>query len=178
MRTLTLLRHAKSDWPPAPAVGRPLDDRLRPLSERGRRDAPRMAAWMAAQAIRPDLVLCSTAARTRETLELVKPAVAGPSTRVRLMDEIYLAEADDFMELLQGADDTAGHIMLVGHNPGLHDLAVDLAGAGPKPLLRLLAQKLPTAAAVVIDFRVDHWSDIALGKGRLRLFMAPKRLEG
>lgn len=178
MRTLTLLRHAKSDWPPAPAVGRPLDDRLRPLSERGRRDAPRVATWMAAQAIRPDLVLCSTATRTRETLAMVRSSIAGPATRVRLMDELYLAEADDLIALLQGADDTAGHIMLIGHNPGLHDLAVELAGGGPKPLLRLLAQKLPTAAVVVIDFCVDHWSDIALGKGRLRLFMAPKRLEG
>ena len=178
MRTLTLLRHAKSDWPPPPAVGRPLDDKLRPLSDRGRRDAPRMAAWMASQDLRPDLVLCSTATRTRETLELVKPSIAGPATRVRLLDDLYLAEADDLLELLQGADDTAAHIMVIGHNPGLHDLAVDLAGAGEKPLLRLLAPKLPTAAVVVIDFSTDHWSDIAFGAGRLRLFMAPKRLEG
>ncbi len=176
MRTVTLLRHAKSSWAATPAGSAPPADKARPLAPRGLRDAPRMAAWMAAHGIRPELVLCSTAVRARQTLELVQDAVLAAEGTVTFRDELYLAEAEDLIEIVRNLAEGVHHVMLVGHDPGMHEAAQLLIGAGDIAMRRLLADKFPTAAAAVIDFKVRHWRDIAPGEGRLRLFMAPKRL--
>lgn len=176
MRTITLLRHAKSSWAATTPAGTLPADKARPLAPRGLRDAPRMAAWMAARGIRPQQVLCSTAVRARQTLELVKDAVLAAGATISFRDELYNAEADDLIEIVRRLTDGLHHVMLVGHDPGMHEAAQMLTGAGDIAMRHLLASKFPTAAVVIIDFDAAHWRDIGRGLGRLRLFMAPKRL--
>jgi phosphohistidine phosphatase len=183
MRTLTLLRHAKSSWTEVETGDRPLADKLRPLAPRGERDAPRMGAWLAMQGVCPDLVLCSTAVRTRQTYELVASAVAPLGVPVSFRDDLYLASADDLLALVRSFDalTTKGatpvrHVLLIGHDPGFHDLARQLCGQGNAAELAALKIKFPTAGAAVIDFAVERWQQIEAGRGTLRHFMTPKRL--
>jgi phosphohistidine phosphatase len=135
-----------------------------------------MAGWMIEHAICPGLVFCSTAVRTRRTLDLMQPAAVPASAKVELRDDLYLAEAADLVEMVQQVPDEFGHVMLIGHDPGMHDMAQMLTGAGDIVARRLLALKFPTAGVVVIDFAVRHWRTLAPGTGTLRHFMSPKRL--
>ena len=176
MRTLTFMRHAKSDWPsPEPAEG-PLMDKDRPLAPRGLRDAPRMAAWMASVGLQPDLILASSAVRTRQTLSIVASTLNCSTVRTEFRDDFYLAEAEDMIEVVRACPGAARHILIIGHDPGLHDAAFILIGAGPPRARRNLAMKFPTAAVVVIDFEIDQWTGLVPGSGTLRHFMAPKQL--
>lgn len=173
MLTLTLLRHAKSSWE-APG----LSDRERPLNDRGLKAAPRVARHMAALELRPDLIMCSTAERTRQTLALVLPELGRPQPPVSYEDELYLADADVLLNRLRAIRGDTRHVLMIGHNPGLQDLAVELAGTGDRKLLARLTVKLPTAGLVVIEFPgTDDWSAIAPGDGRLATFATPKSLE-
>ena len=176
MKTITLMRHAKSSWLAASPGGAAPLDKARILALRGERDAPRMARWMAANGIRPQLIMCSTAQRTRETLALVANTILAEGGATTFRDELYLAEASNLMELLRRLPDRIGHAMLLGHDPGMHDLAQMLSGGGDIALRRLLSLKFPTAGAAVIDFATERWRDVAPGTGTLRHFMAPKRL--
>ena len=126
MRSLYLLRHAKSSWAD-PA----LSDHERPLAPRGRRDAKRIAAHLLELGIAPELVLCSTALRTRETLELIRPALDAAAI-VELEAALYAAWAETLLERLREVPDERRSVMLIGHNPGLEDLALMLASAGPE----------------------------------------------
>jgi len=169
--TLSLLRHAKSSWDD-PAT----DDFDRPLGERGRRDAPRMGAFMAAQGLVPDRVLCSPARRTRETLALVLPSLGPPPPAVEHARDLYLATGETLLGRLRSGNARDSHVLLLAHDPGLQDLALALAGAGPREALAALARKFPTAALAVIDLDAADWRSIGPRTGRLRLFMTPKRL--
>jgi phosphohistidine phosphatase len=191
MPTLSLLRHAKSSWD-HPS----LEDHDRPLAGRGRRAATAMGRHMATLELRPDLVLSSTSLRTRETLELFLPAL-GVSPPVRYEPELYLASPMAMLALAKREtaaphgeatpgeterDETkegepVGHLLLVGHNPGLHALAMQLAGEGRRRDLARLADKLPTAALVVIELDIPSWADLAPGAGRLLHFVTPRDLE-
>lgn len=168
--TVTLLRHAKSSRDDAT-----LADIARPLAERGRRDALRMAAWMALNGIKPDLVLCSTSVRTRETLALVAPAVA-PAVATRFEASLYHAEADVLLRKVQGLSSAKQHVLLIGHNPGFHDLALSLIGAGDKGLRASLAEKFSTCGCAVLTFAGSDWASVAPKAGALTHWMAPKRL--
>jgi phosphohistidine phosphatase len=170
MLTLSLLRHAKSSW----SDGR-LKDIERPLNERGERDAPRTGAFMARQGLAPDLVLCSPAVRTRQTLDLMLPRL-GASPEVVYADWLYLASPAAMLKQLRQVAPAMRHVLLVGHNPGLQALALDLAGQGEEADLEALAEKLPTAGLAVIDLDVTSWAKAKSGRGRLRLLMAPKHL--
>lgn len=171
MRTLSLLRHAKSSWDDPV-----LDDFDRPLSERGRRDAPRMGAFMAERGLIPDLVLCSSARRTRETLDLVLAPLGRPDIAVTFSRDLYLAPAEALLNALRGCDAGRRHVLLVGHDPGLSELCAELAGSGPRDDLAAMASKFPTAGLAVVDIEAPDWRALGLGQGRLRLFMTPKRL--
>lgn len=181
--TLSLLRHAKSSWTD-PAQG----DFDRPLAERGRAAAPLMGQHMRAIGVLPELVLCSPARRTRETLALVIEA-ARLAPAVRFEDRLYLATSETIVESLKrlsGPLDAANpsrpvpptHVMIVGHNPGLHELAVELVRLGPAPMRRDLIRKFPTAALAVISLEADSWADVAPGSGTLKSFTVPRRLMG
>lgn len=168
-KRLILLRHAKTERADAET-----DDRARKLTDRGRADAPVMAAWLVAIAGMPDLVLCSTAARTRETWELVSPTM--PNVPVSLRDDLYLAEADELLEILRLLPDGASTVLLIGHNSGLEDLANELVGSGNPDEIAAMAAKFPTSGVAVISFDTEKWSAIDAGEGRLLHFMTPRRL--
>jgi phosphohistidine phosphatase len=170
MRTLLLMRHAKSSW------HRPeLADVDRPLAARGQEAASLIASHIKAQKWRPDLVLCSHAERVSATWQLMAP-VLGRSIECRTLRAIYLGAPSRLLEALRRATDEVETLMLIGHNPGLGRLAVGLCGAGPKKALARMKAKFPTAALAVIGFDVDHWREIAPGTGRLETFVRPKDL--
>lgn len=169
MKTLLLLRHAKSDW------GDPArEDFDRPLNVRGRKAARRMAEHIARRGLGPDLVWCSTAARARETWALMAPALE-PAIGAGLRDDLYLATAAELLAIARGAPDRAARLMLIAHNPGLHEIALSLArtsrDAGELDALRA---GLPTAALAIVAFDADGWAGIA--DGRLVSLVRPRRL--
>jgi phosphohistidine phosphatase len=171
MLTLSLLRHAKSSWSDPR-----LKDFERPLNERGETAAPRMGAFMARRGIRPDLILCSTAVRARQTLNLVLPHLKGAPELI-YEDALYLASSATMLKRLHKVGAEVSHAMIVGHDPGMHTMAVELAGSGSPGDLGRLAEKFPTAGLAVIVFDVDAWRAVHWGGGRLKLFTAPKRLQ-
>ena len=171
MKHLILLRHAKSDWSD-PA----LDDFDRPLNKRGRKAAPVMGGLFNKQAWAPDLVLCSTARRAQQTWDLVAKELSRP-VPVKPLKSLYLAPPSRILATLEPLPDDVGSAVVVGHNPGLHNLAHQLAGGGSdKRAANALAIKFPTGAVAVIDLEIAQWRDIRKGKSRLIGFFCPRDL--
>jgi phosphohistidine phosphatase len=173
MRQLILLRHAKSSWDDAS-----MPDRDRPLNARGRRAVVVMRQAMRDLGLAPDLVLVSTARRTQETLEALEPFDDAPL--IEAMDSLYLANPIQLLAALHGVAETVRSVLLIGHNPGLHDLAMTLAGprmmASGGEMARTLAAGFPTGA--LAEFVVaGSWGDLREGGGRLVRFLTPKMLE-
>jgi phosphohistidine phosphatase len=166
VHVLYLLRHAKSSW-----ADPTLADRERPLAQRGRRDAKRVAKHLRRLGCEPELVLCSSAARTRETVELLRPAL-GDST-VMLEEELYAASTDELLARIRLVPDPVASVMLIGHNPGLHQLALALASAGDE--LKRLEAKFPTAALATLAFS-KSWSRLAPAEATLAAYVVPKQL--
>jgi phosphohistidine phosphatase len=168
MRRLFLIRHAKAE----PGVGQ--DDYERALTDRGRDDARRLAAVLAARGQLPAVLVHSGALRTKQTAEIF---AAHWPRRVELQEEVGLYDAT--LEMLyartQALSDSVECVGLVGHNPGIHELAATLAGAGAD--LRRMALKYPTCAVAVIDFEVPSWDDVGRRNGLLSLFLTPAELE-
>jgi phosphohistidine phosphatase len=176
MLTLSLLRHAKSSW------DKPgLDDYDRPLAKRGKKAAPEIGAALAAMGLRPDLVLCSGAVRARETLDLVLPKLGPPPPEIVYDDAIYMATPATLLARLRAIAastewGTPRHVLLVGHNPGMEELALLLIGSGAADDTARMAEKFPTAAVAVVAFNAEDWSGIKPGAGRLEHFLTPKGL--
>lgn len=173
MKTVYLLRHAKSDW------GVPgLADHDRPLNERGTGAAPRMGAYIKAKRYKVALVLCSSAQRTVETLKLVKPSLGEP--KVKIEEALYLAEAGQLLERLKRVDDKAESVMFIGHNPGMEQFAQALAASpgtdAQEKLHRRMREKFSTCALAVISLPVKSWREAKPGLGALEDFMRPKDL--
>lgn len=174
MRQLLLLRHAKSSWD---ETGQP--DHARPLNARGRQAARAMAAAMRRLHLAPELVLVSTAMRTMETLHALEPFE--DSTLVDPLEALYLAPAGKMLEVLRGAPETVRSVLLIGHNPGMQDLALALAGPGGMARgggpeagagLRRLSERYPTCA--LAEFAIaGPWSSLDAGGGRLLRFLTP-----
>ena len=171
MKTLILMRHAKSAWDDPHQK-----DIDRPLSARGRKSAPRIGAWLAAEKYRPDVVLCSAAQRTRETLDLLQPQLPKGVT-VELSRTLYMAAPREMLTEISKVAATAETVLLLGHNPGIGSLAGLLAGSGDENTLGNLHAKFPTAAAAVLGFDVARWGDVAPGNGRLLAFIRPRDLD-
>lgn len=169
MLTLSLLRHAKSSWAD-PA----LDDHDRPLAKRGVKAIPLVAKYMRREKLAPDLVLCSDAMRTRATLALLIAEFDKTPPRIVYDERLYLAPPRAIMSAVSTHDEA--HILVVGHNPGLHALALELVGDGNRKLLAALAREFPTAALAVVTFDAESWSEIAPASGNLRLYTTPRRL--
>ena len=172
MLTLSLLRHAKSSWD-SPAQ----DDFDRPLAARGLVAAPLMAGVIAARGITPGVILCSTSVRTRATLALVLPAFGVASPPVWFEDGLYLATASRLFERIRHLRPHYRSVMVIGHNPGLHDLAMMLVQATPDEASRALAAKFPTAGLAVLTFPVLAWHDVVPATGHLDLFVTPGLLK-
>jgi phosphohistidine phosphatase len=169
-RRLLLLRHAKTER--AEPGER---DHDRKLTERGRTDAPVMGAYIAQHRFVPDLVLVSPATRTRETWALVAGTFSS-TPRVQFDARIYNATSDALAGMVREIND-ARTLMLIGHNPGLHDLALQLIGSGDVDACESLNEKLPTSGLVVIRFALDDWALLHDGDGRLERFVSPRELE-
>lgn len=167
-KTILLLRHAKSSWSAADAA-----DFDRPLAPRGRAAAPAMAALMRSRGWQPERVLCSAAARTRETWALMAPAFGG-KVPVRYVKELYLAPPVRILRRLRRLPDTLGTVLVIGHNPGLQELAAGLSAMGDSRAIERLNRKFPTAALAVIASEAAHWRD--LGPATLAAFIRPKDL--
>jgi len=171
MRRLMLLRHAKSDWS-APGAR----DRDRPLSPRGREAAPKMGAYMARHALVPDLIVASPATRVAETLEHLLPAFR-QAPKIRRDDRLYETGANTLLDVIKEAPKSAHSLLLVGHNPGIAELAALLMASGDVEARQQLIEKFPTAALAVIDFPLDDWSKLHPKAGRLDRFVMPRALD-
>jgi phosphohistidine phosphatase len=171
MHSLHLLRHARAA--PGDDGG---DDRLRPLSRRGREDMRLVASGLPAALGAVDLVLCSTAARTRETAALALAGFAA-APAMEFEDELYLAPASGLMRRLRRLEETIGAVLLIGHNPGMHELALKLA-AEDSPSYKALAEgKFPTAARASFAIETE-WDGIGRSRHALRDYTTPKSLRG
>jgi len=166
VKRLFLLRHAKSSWDDPG-----LDDRDRPLAPRGRRASELIAGHLRREGIAPSLVLCSSARRTRETLERVIPAL--DASDVSMEDGLYGASSGGLLERLREVPEDIESVMLVGHQPAIQELALDLAGDGAE-LARVRA-KFPTAALATLLF-AGEWSELAPGSAELVAYVKPKEL--
>ncbi len=172
MRRLMLLRHAKteSDAPSGEDIDRCLD-------ERGRGDAAAVGAWMAARRLSAERVLVSTAARARQTWDIVAPLLGRAPAEAIALPALYLAEPADILRAVHGTAADIGSLLVIGHNPGLHELALMLSGDGAGDARAQLAGNLPTCGLAVIDFAITDWRDAAFQRGRLEHFVSPKRLK-
>lgn len=168
MNTLHLLRHAKSSAKAA------IDDHERPLSRRGREAARRIGKHLSARGAAFDVALCSSARRTRETLDLL---LTGFSPRPRCVIEggLYLAGLDRLLARLRRLDPGDANVLLVGHNPGLHELAVGLADSSSPDFDKLGSGKFPTGAYASFDVATD-WSALGYSPHRLIFYVTPKSL--
>jgi phosphohistidine phosphatase len=171
MLTLTLFRHAKSSW-----ADPSLQDFDRPLARRGEVAAPLMGAFLTERGLIPDLVLCSASRRTRQTLSLAFGHLKSPP-KTQFLDEIYHATVPALTAIIRRAPASKHHLMLVGHNPGLQALALDLIGGGDPAGRRGIAHKFPSAAVAVMTFDAVNWTAIRSGAAYLTIFMTPKQLD-
>ena len=167
MKRLLLLRHAKSSWD-APELA----DHDRPLAPRGRRAAKVISQYLRRQSLAPALVLCSSAHRTRETLERIRPAL-GEAAAVDIEHELYEASEQGLLARLRAIPDEVASVLLIGHNPALEQLAVSLAARGER--LDALQRKFPTAALATLDFE-GSWKELGPGSAELTDFVTPKQL--
>ena len=175
MRRLMLLRHAKTEND-APS-GRDQDRRL---DKRGQTDAAEIGGWIGRHPPFPDSVLVSTAIRAHQTWEIVWEAMKdkAPEPHVELLPELYGADPAQLLQTVRAASSAdPRRLMVVGHNPGMHELALALAGSGDDAGRKALADNLPTSGLAVFDFAVDDWADVAFRRGRLVLFVSPKLLK-
>ncbi len=165
-RTLVLVRHAKSSW------DLDVDDHDRPLSGRGRRDAQAIGRWLTDQRVRPDLVLCSSAARTRETW--ARTAASGlTDVPVRLESSLYRAWVPELVTMLRGLPDAVSTALLVGHAPGVPDLVEHLCPRTDAEDWNRLEAKFPTSGVALVEVP-GAWTEIGKGRARLRQFAVPR----
>ena len=175
MRRLMLLRHAKTEAD-AP-TGRDQDRRL---DERGRTDAAEIGGWIARHPPFPDFVQVSPAVRAKQTWELaweaMKECVTAP--QVEFLPDLYAAEPGQMLEIIRTASVTdPKRLMVVGHNPGMHELALMLTGSGDVAASKALADNLPTSGLAVFDFATEDWNEVAFRRGKLVLFVSPKLIK-
>jgi phosphohistidine phosphatase len=162
MKTLLLLRHAKSSWKDAS-----VRDFDRPLNQRGLKAAPSIGSLIRKRKLQPDLVLSSPAERARQTTQLVLEA-ASLKTELRYDERIYEASVARLLEIVSQIDDEANLVMLVGHNPGFEELLAALTGE---------SLSLPTAALACIELDIEKWNKVRAGAGRLEWLVKPKELK-
>jgi phosphohistidine phosphatase len=171
MRHLLLLRHAKAV---AHSKGGDIE---RELAPRGRREAGLLGRHMLGKGLRPDLALVSASARTRETVALLM-AHWPASAPLDIQRGLYLAEAPAMLEALRAAPDEARTLMVVGHNPGMADLAFNLTAAGDPDARMHMMAGFPTCALAVFEVKAGSWAELTFQGARLVDFVTPKHLDG
>ncbi|MEA3410466.1 MAG: histidine phosphatase family protein [Pseudomonadota bacterium] len=161
LRFLTLVRHAKSSWKDAA-----LDDADRPLNKRGKRDAPEMGKRLAKLGAKPSVIISSPAKRARKTAWTIAQALGYPRGKVVERPAVYLATVDDLLSVLGGIDKEIREVILVGHNPGITNLANFLTGED--------IYNIPTCGVARIRFEDDDWASLGPRSGKLELLDTPK----
>lgn len=170
MLELLLLRHAKSDW------GRPeLADRDRDLAPRGIKAAAAMGQEIRRRRLEPDLVLCSSAVRARRTWDLASAELGSPP-QLRILATLYLASPRMMLSIVHRQTGVR-RLMLVGHDPGMHELANELIGKGAPEDVAAVAMKFPTGALALFRFAAERWDAVEAGRGELALFLRPRDLD-
>ena len=183
MRRLMLLRHAKTEHD-APSG----QDQDRRLDDRGRLDAAAIGSWIGRHPPLPDAVLVSTAVRARQTWEIAGQAMkdalreqaASPRVewQAEFLADIYGAEPAQLLQIIRMAEvSNPGHLLMVGHNPGMHELALMLTGSGDAAAKKALEDNLPTSGLAILDFAIDDWSEVAFRGGKLVRFTSPRLLK-
>jgi phosphohistidine phosphatase len=167
VKRLILLRHGKSAWDD-PA----LRDRERPLAPRGRKAAKRIGRWARKHDLRPQLVVCSSAVRARETLARMLPSLGAPEVWIEVA--LYAASAETLLARVRALPDEVDDAMLVGHNPGLMDLTLLLAAPGR--LRDRAAVNVPTGALAILETGAEHWPGVSPGGASLTTFVVPRDL--
>jgi phosphohistidine phosphatase len=169
VKIILLLRHAKSAW------GQPgLDDHERALNKRGERAAEAMAEHIVHNAPRPDLILCSTAVRTRQTLAPLVHRLTAPAPPIALEKGLYLASEQALLMRLRAVPDEVRTVLLIGHNEGIGELAGALAGGGDPTALDRLHEKFPTGTLATLEAADGPWQDLAPGAAELLAFVRPR----
>jgi len=175
MRRLMLLRHAKTENN-APS-GRDQDRRL---DDRGHKDAAEIGSFIAGHPPFPNCVLVSPAVRAYQTWEVAWAAMkkSVPAPQVELLPELYGADPAQMLQSIRDASvSDPKRLMVIGHNPGMHELALALTdGGGDTAGRRALSDNLPTSGLASFDFAISDWADVAFRRGRLALFVSPKLL--
>jgi phosphohistidine phosphatase len=171
MKGLAILRHAKSSWDDPS-----LDDSNRPLNERGWKSARLLGKEMKRRDMRFDMVLASTAARVRETIDGVQEKYEFTAP-IQFDQEMYSATAETLLSLVRGLPDSIEAPLIVGHNPGLERLLVELAHDDAHGLRRRVAEKYPTGALAFVELPVEKWADVAPGSGEIVELILPKELD-
>ncbi|MFF9558359.1 SixA phosphatase family protein [Streptomyces albus] len=163
-RNIVLLRHAKADWPQ-------VADHERPLSERGRLEAPAAGEWLAKQGITPQLTLCSTATRTRETWKLAAPHLPR-RPRTVYEERLYEAPPGLIIEIVNEVAEEVRDLLVVGHNPGMQSVADVLAGEADGDARERLARGFPTGSLAVLR-HTGSWKALEAGRAHLTHFWSP-----
>jgi phosphohistidine phosphatase len=169
MLRLLLFRHAKT----AREAGG--GDHDRPLTKRGEDDSKRIGRYLADEQLLPDLAIASDSRRTRQTLDLALGA-ANLHPQARLDRAVYLAEPHTLLEMIRRTSAEVRTLLVIGHAPGMGDLATLLTGFGDRYALARMNTKFPTSALAVVDFPVERWADVAEHRGRLDRFVTPASL--
>lgn len=172
MRRLLLFRHAKAE---AAEAGK--KDLTRALVERGRKDAARVGGYMATHALRPDRVLVSPSQRTQESWKHLSAGFK-PAPAATTVDRLYDATSHALLAAIKDTPASAHTLLVVAHNPGLHELALMLIASGDIEARERLTEKLPTSGLVIVDFALDDWSKLHPRSGRLERFVSPRSLDG
>ncbi|MEV5874864.1 histidine phosphatase family protein [Streptomyces sp. NPDC052101] len=167
LRRLVVLRHAKSAWPEG------VEDHRRPLAPRGLRDAPAAGRALAEADCLPDLALCSTAVRARRTWELAS-AEWGTPPPVRYDERLYAADVADLLEVVREAPPEVETLLVVGHNPGLEELVLEVAGDGLDDTLDRVRTKFPTSAIAVLSWHGPGWPALGPGTALLTSLTVPR----
>ncbi|MDX1974143.1 MAG: histidine phosphatase family protein [Rickettsiales bacterium] len=165
-KSLIILRHAK-----AVPTKADLDDHERPLDEQGQAEARHVGQRLAALELRPDLIFCSSSVRTRQTAEIIQSCL--PEMPITYSKALYLASPSEILKLVAECSDDIKQLLIIGHNPGAHELAIKLARGGEEKALNEMTLTFPTAAVAAINFENTSWDSIARAGGMLRYFITP-----
>lgn len=168
VKRLLLMRHAKSSWDDPK-----LADAERPLAPRGRKAAARVAKHMKKSGLEPSIVLCTSAVRARQTLEILKSALP-ESTTVKIEPRLYTAGSKELMNRLRRLSGRARSVLIIGHNPAIQELALELLS--DEAQAAEVSKKFPTAALAIFDVRIREWKNLGPGKASLVNFVTPKKL--
>ncbi|MEX2580683.1 MAG: histidine phosphatase family protein [Verrucomicrobiales bacterium] len=165
MKQLLLIRHGKSSWD---FPGTP--DRDRPLNQRGRKDAPKMAAALGERGVVPGAIVSSSAARASSTASMIAEGVGFPAGRIVFDESVYLASPRTLLKVIQQLDESVDTALIFGHNPGMHDTVDLLTGDD-------VVEKFPTLGVARLELDVDHWGEVDEGCGSLVELLTPKNLK-